>query len=245
MAARTHLCPDCLCELSQILRGRLGLVRVRRMAIDLRMRWMRPAMVRRDACGGRGLLMACHVGILRCRHVLSTVGATKAPRRTRWDMPSSYRTPQRQHKLSETKQVCVSKMQQMDAGWRKAHETRSSLGSQAWSKAGRWQRGRGWRGEGQQRAEGTRRRESVSRRQRADGIRIRQWRSSNKACRLRAQSGGGRVEVSSSLACKRGSERGRRWWERRAKKEGVWASPTLFPWAKRGLGFACAGLYGS
>jgi hypothetical protein len=59
---RTHLCPDSLSQLAQILRRRLGLVDVRRVAVGLHMGWMGAAVVRRDACGGRGLLVARHVG---------------------------------------------------------------------------------------------------------------------------------------------------------------------------------------
>jgi hypothetical protein len=51
-----------LCE---ILRRRLGRIRVRRMAVDLRVCWMRAAMVRRQACCRRRLLVGCHGRVLR------------------------------------------------------------------------------------------------------------------------------------------------------------------------------------
>lgn len=60
-----HLSPDGLGQLAEILRRRLGLVGVRRMAIDLGMRWMRRAnMMRRDARCGRRLLVLGHEGRL-------------------------------------------------------------------------------------------------------------------------------------------------------------------------------------
>jgi hypothetical protein len=63
---RTHLCPDGFGQLAEILRGCLGLVDMRRMAVDLRMRWVWAAMVRRDARGGRRLLVR-HGHVLRAR----------------------------------------------------------------------------------------------------------------------------------------------------------------------------------
>jgi hypothetical protein len=54
---RTHLCPDGFGQLREVLRRCLGLIRVRRMAVDLPMRWMRAAVVRRHACCRRRLLM--------------------------------------------------------------------------------------------------------------------------------------------------------------------------------------------
>jgi hypothetical protein len=38
---------------------------MRRVAIDLRVRWMRAAMVWRYACSRRRLLVGCHIGALR------------------------------------------------------------------------------------------------------------------------------------------------------------------------------------
>ena len=57
---RTHLRPDSLGQLAQVLRRGLWLVDVKRVAVHLRMRWMWPGMVRRDARSGRGLLVARH-----------------------------------------------------------------------------------------------------------------------------------------------------------------------------------------
>lgn len=57
---RTHLGPDSLGQLAQVLRRGLRLVNVKRMTVHLRMCWMRPGMVWRDARSGRGLLMARH-----------------------------------------------------------------------------------------------------------------------------------------------------------------------------------------
>ena len=61
MVRRTYLGPDGLGKLRQVLRRRLGLVHVLRMAVWLRMPEMRAAMVRRHARGGRRLLVARHV----------------------------------------------------------------------------------------------------------------------------------------------------------------------------------------
>lgn len=58
---RTHLSPDSLGQLAQVLRRGLGMVCVRRVAVDLRMRGVgRADMMRKHARGGRGLLMLCH-----------------------------------------------------------------------------------------------------------------------------------------------------------------------------------------
>ena len=56
----THLRPDGLGQLAQVLRGRLGLAGMRSMAVDLGVCWMLANMVRRDAGGRRGLLVGSH-----------------------------------------------------------------------------------------------------------------------------------------------------------------------------------------
>lgn len=56
--------------MAKVLRRRLGLICVRWMAVDLRMRWVRAAMVRRDACSRRRLLVRGHVGDVEGRRVL-------------------------------------------------------------------------------------------------------------------------------------------------------------------------------
>jgi hypothetical protein len=61
----THLSPDGLSQLAQVLRRSLVLVRVRWMPIDLRVRRMLAYVMWRHARGGRGLLVLGHDGFLR------------------------------------------------------------------------------------------------------------------------------------------------------------------------------------
>jgi hypothetical protein len=63
----TALIPDGFSQLCQILRRRLRLRRMRCMAVDLRMSWVRAAMMRRYAGSWRGLLVGCHRRCLQCR----------------------------------------------------------------------------------------------------------------------------------------------------------------------------------
>lgn len=60
MLTHTHLRPDSLGQLAQVLRRRLGLIDMRRVAVDLRMRWMRTAVMWWHARSGRRLLVARH-----------------------------------------------------------------------------------------------------------------------------------------------------------------------------------------
>jgi len=75
----THLSPYSLGQLPQVLRWCLGLGRVRRVSIHLRVRGMMlPYMMRRHARSGRGLLVLCHEGCLRPIWLQCDVCATEA-----------------------------------------------------------------------------------------------------------------------------------------------------------------------
>lgn len=74
----THLSPYSLGQLPQVLRRCLGLGRVRRVSIHLRVRGMLSCMMRRHARGGRGLLVLCHEGCLRPIWLQCDVCATEA-----------------------------------------------------------------------------------------------------------------------------------------------------------------------
>jgi hypothetical protein len=80
----THLSPHSLGQLSQVLRGSLGLVRVRRVSIYLRVRGMLANMMWWHARGGRGLLVLCHSGCLRLIWLQCDVCATEAATVLEW-----------------------------------------------------------------------------------------------------------------------------------------------------------------
>jgi hypothetical protein len=75
---RTHLSPHSLGQLPQVLRRCLGLVRVRRVSIHLRVRRVLAYMMRRHARGGRRLLVLCHDGCVRRIWLQCDVCATEA-----------------------------------------------------------------------------------------------------------------------------------------------------------------------
>jgi hypothetical protein len=80
-ALHTHLRPDSLGELAQVLRRRLGLADRRRVAVE---RMRRVLVVRRHARGGRRLLVARHGVVSSRRKHRSRVRALGRRQRGGW-----------------------------------------------------------------------------------------------------------------------------------------------------------------